>query len=328
MIYIHKYYVIRITGILFYLFLVSCDNSQIEKRADDQFVKKVYPLLDTNHSRWFYFSSASRPFGMVNLCPDTETDGDWGCGYIYNTDTVKGFSHVHEWQLAGPSIMPVNPDLIRPAKLFQDYYSSFSHQTEKIFPGYHQLFLDRYQIKAELTSSKRVGFHRYSFKEKIALLFNLNGQLGPSFMNNGVVQKTDKSDLLTGQVTNQPTFRRPKPFTVFFAVKFNSPVEKVEQDPTTGNYIVYFENKKANPLLVKMAISYTSIDNALLNLKEEIPGWNFDQVVNESVNEWNNLLSRIDVKGGTSEQQQRFYTDLWHALQGRRIISDVNGAYP
>ncbi len=301
------------------------------KEADKMpmsYTKMVIPTLDAANSRWFFFTSASRPFGMVNLSPDTEVNGAWGSGYRYNTDTVKGFSHVHAWQLSGPSVMPVDPDLLDKNNLFQDYYSSFNHQNEKIFPGYHQLLLNRYQINAELTSTKRVGFHRYTYGENIALLFNLNGQQGPSFMNNGDVQLSDKSDLITGQVTNQPTFRRPKPCTVYFAAKFNVPVKELEKDPTSGNYIVYFENNNAKPLMVKLAISYTSVENAKINMKEELPGWNFDQVVKASEKEWNDLLSRIAVEGGTIEQQQRFYTDLWHALQGRRIISDVNGAYP
>ncbi len=294
----------------------------------DSYTKMVVPALDAANSRWFFFTSASRPFGMVNLSPDTEVDGAWGSGYRYNTDTVKGFSHIHAWQLAGPSIMPIDPYLLNKNNLFQDYYSDFNHQKEKISPGYHQLLLERYQIKAELTSTKRVGFHRYTYGENIALLFNLNGQLGPSFMSNGVVQLSEKSDLITGQVTNKPTFRRPKPCTVYFAAKFNKPVDKLDKDSATGNYIVYFKNKKAKPLLVKLSISYTSLKNAQLNMQEELPGWNFDQVVKESEDEWNNLLSRIEVEGGTVGQQQRFYTDLWHSLQGRRIISDVNGAYP
>ncbi len=288
----------------------------------------VYPILDTNHSRWFFFSSASRPFGMVNLSPDTEVDGDWGGGYRYETDTVKGFSHVHAWQLAGPSIMPINPDLIHPDGLYRDYYSHFNHNTEKISPGYHQLFLDRYHIKAELTSTKRVGFHRFTFNNNIALLFNLNGQLGPSFMEKGLLQGDPNSNELTGQVTNQPTFRRPKPCTIYFVAKFNMPVRKIEQDAQTGNYLVHFKWNKAKPLMMKVAISYTSVANAKLNMEEELPGWNFDQVVSDSRLEWNELLSRIEVEGGSVEQQRRFYTDLWHALQGRRTISDVNGAYP
>ena len=106
------------------------------------------------------------------------------------------------------------------------------------------------------------------------------------------------------------------------------PVQKVEQDPTSGDYIVYFEKNTAKPLLVKLAISYTSAANAQINMQKELPDWDFDQVVKDSEQEWNSLLSRIQIEGGTTEQQQRFYTDLWHALQGRRIISDVNGAYP
>ncbi|MGQ1948257.1 GH92 family glycosyl hydrolase [Geofilum sp. OHC36d9] len=306
----------------------SCVINKKAKTSESAFVNKVYPLLDTENSRWFFFSSASRPFGMVNLSPDTETNGAWGSGYRYNTDTVKGFSHVHAWQLAGPSIMPIDPTLINADRLFQNYYSDFSHQTETISPGYHQLFLKRYQIQTELTSTKRVGFHRYTFGENIALLFNLNGQLGPSFMSDGVLKKSGKADFITGQVTNKPTFRRPKPCTIYFAVKFNRPVEKIVRDSITGNYLVCFRNVKSKSLLVKLAISYTSVTNAEINMKEELPGWNFDRVVKDSKSEWNGLLSRIEVEGGTTEQQQRFYTDLWHALQGRRIISDVNGAYP
>ncbi|MGQ1889207.1 GH92 family glycosyl hydrolase [Thermophagus sp. OGC60D27] len=318
----------RIMGSLFFLSLgLSCEVNNDGGISDSIYAKKVYPLLGTNHSRWFFFSSASRPFGMVNLSPDTEIDGAWESGYKYDSDTVKGFSHIHAWQLAGPSIMPINPDLIDKRSMFHDYYSSFNHQTEQVFPGYHQLFLDRYQIKAELTSTKRVGFHRYTSDGKIALLFNLNGQLGPSFMNNGII-KAQEPTLITGQVTNLPTFRRPKPCTVYFAAQFNSPIEDIERDPSTGNYVVYFENQLSKPLKVKLAISYTSVENAEINMKEELSGWEFYRVVNESVHEWDAVLSRIEIEGGTEEEQQRFYTDLWHALQGRRIISDVNGAYP
>ena len=67
----------------------------------------VNPFVDTANSRWFFFSSACRPFGMVNLSPDTELNGAWGSGYRYNTEEIKGFSHIHAWQLAGVSVMPV-----------------------------------------------------------------------------------------------------------------------------------------------------------------------------------------------------------------------------
>ena len=89
------------------IFSVSCNAQKSVSLQKKQLSDLVYPLLDTENSRWFYFSSASRPFGMVNLNPDTEIKGDWGGGYKYTTDTVKGFSHVHEWQMSGVSVMPV-----------------------------------------------------------------------------------------------------------------------------------------------------------------------------------------------------------------------------
>ena len=308
--------------------LLSCDNAYRNHLIQNSYVSKVYPVLDTNHSRWFFFSSACRPFGMVNLSPDTQVDGDWGGGYRYETDTVKGFSHIHAWQLSGPSIMPVNTESIHSNSIFFDYHSGFSHQTEIIAPGYHQLYLDRYGIKAELTSTKRVGFHRYTCDAGMAMLFNLNGQLGPSFMEQGTVSLCSQANKITGEVTNQPTFRRPKPCTVFFVAEFSRPVQKIERDASTGNYLIHFNSGNSEPLMAKVAISFTSIANAQINLDEELPGWNFDEIVADSQKEWNGLLSRIEIEGGTHEQQQRFYTDLWHALQGRRTISDVNGAYP
>ena len=79
---------------------------------------------------------------------------------------------------------------------------------------------------------------------------------------------------------------------------------------------------------MKVALSYTSLENAKFNLDYELPHWNFQKIVEDSRMEWNQLLGRIRVKGGSDQQQRRFYTDLWHALQGRRIINDANGYYP
>ncbi len=326
MIFLYKYYSFRIIGILFYFFFASaCVIVDVDNKPENQYIDKVYPLLDTENSRWFYFSSASRPFGMVNLSPDSEIAGAWGSGYRYKVDTVKGFSHIHAWQLAGPSVMPVNGDAG-----FKDYFSAFSHQKEEITPGYHKVYLERYNIEAELTSTKRVGFHRYQLKNtnNLSILFNLNGELGPSLMKDGlVIPKADKQRII-GQVTNSATIRRPKDCTVYFIADFSLPVDTIEKDIQTGNYKLSFKNIEGGTLLMKLAVSYTSAENAAINMKTELPGWDFDQTVKESAAEWNQMLSRIKIEGGTTEQQKRFYTDLWHALQGRRIISDVNGAYP
>ncbi|WP_304201529.1 GH92 family glycosyl hydrolase [Flavobacterium alvei] len=316
-------------GISFFLvFLVSCKTEKTASHPMQPLVDKVYPLLDTENSRWFFFSSACRPFGMMNLNPDTGINGDWGGGYKYNIDTIKGFSHIHEWQMSGLSVMPVTFTEASKATIFKDFYSKFSHETEKITPGYHSLVLDKYQITAELTSTKRIGFHRYTFPENAqkAILFNLNTILGPCENTDGTLDK-DNSNELSGTFVMGITPRRPKPLKVFFKIKFNAPIASVEQDKSTGNYLVNL-NKSDAKMLMKVGISYTSIENATINIQEELPHWDFDKVIAESKSEWNNLLGRIQIEGGTEKEQRRFYTDLWHALQGRKIISDVNGAYP
>jgi putative alpha-1,2-mannosidase len=125
--------------------------------AEKSPVDWVDPRIDTVKPRWFYFASASRPFGMVNLSPDTNTDADWNSGYRHGDDTVQCLSHVHCWQLAGIAVMPLT------AKSDPlNYASKFSHDDETIRPGYHKLFLQTHGVTTELTSTTRVGFHRHS----------------------------------------------------------------------------------------------------------------------------------------------------------------------
>ena len=289
----------------------------------------VYPQLDSENSRWIFFSSACRPFGMVNLCPDTRTNGDWGSGYHYEVDTIRGFSHIHEWQLSGLSMMPVTISPENNSLLFSDYFSKYSHTTESVKPGYHSVFLDRYSIRAEITATSRVGFHRYRFPEKSrpAILINVNGEMGPCIIKNGQLEKTG-ARTLSGSLIDGATRRRPKDFNVFFQVQFNADIINIEKDPKTGNYLLHFDLPLNREILMKAALSYTSEQNAALNLDTELPHWDFDRVVREAQEQWNEMLSRISVKGGTLLQQRRFYTDLFHSLLGRRTISDANGAYP
>ena len=314
------------------VFLSACTNQESQTVSDTNAialkpVDLVYPQLDTENSRWFFFSSASRPFGMVNLIPDTQLKGTWGSGYRFEIDTVKGFSHIHGWQLSGLSVMPLTIQNTTD-NIYNDFDSKFSHDTEKVAPGFHSLHLDRYNIDVDLASTKRVGMHRYTFPKESskAILFNLNGMFGPCTVTQGNLKKSGDSEL-SGDFVIAPTVRRPKPVKVFFKVALNTPIDQIEKDEDSGNYLLNLMNEK-DTVLMKVGVSYTSLENAALNLTTEVPDWNFEKVVNDSQSEWNDLLSRITVEGGTEKAQRRFYTDLWHALLGRKIISDVNGAYP
>lgn len=328
----------RIAHSLFLITLVtgftfSCQRQKEQSRLLDkvQPVDLVYPQLDAANSRWFFFNSASRPFGMVNLSPDTQKGGTWGSGYRYDTDTVKGFSHIHAWQLSGVEVMPVAFGENELEAVFKDHSSVFDHAEEEVRPGYHRLMLDRYGIGVKLTSTTRVGFHQYTFNGtgKAGVLFNLGGQLGPSEIIKGTIRRTGNREI-EGSLVNAPTIRRPREFQVFFNVHFNHDIDTllVPSDTASNKVIVAFRPLNNEPLLMKVALSYTSPKQAGRNMTAELPHWDFDQTVEESYTHWNDLLSRIRIEGGTQQAQRRFYTDLWHALQGRRIISDADGHYP
>ena len=300
----------------------------------------VYPFLDSANSRWFFFSSASRPFGMVNLSPDMVLDGAWNSGYRYNENYIRCFSHVHAWQMSGIPVMPTTGDF--KGQLGPDAYkSAYSHDSEVAKPGYHKVVLDDYKITAELTSTTRVGFHKYTFpaSKQSHILFDLSTVLGPSDQQSGHIEMVSNKEL-KGYAVMAPTSRRPKPITVYFNAVFDKPFDTFKgwqkgalkdiEGKITGEKVggyVSFQTKNKEVRMMKVGISYVSEEQANLNLQTELPHWNFDKIVSDSRSEWNEKLSRIEVEGGSEKQQRRFYTDLWHALQGRRIISDANGKY-
>ena len=303
-------------------------------------VDLVNPLIDSANSRWFFFSSATRPFGMVNLSPDMGTAGAWESGYRYNQKKINFFSHIHAWQLSGVPVLPTTGK-IKAHLGPKEYGSSYSHDRERVEAGYHSIILDDYNIKAELTSTKRVGFHRYTFPKsnQSAVILDLSAQLGPSGTESGYVERVSNKKLI-GYAVMEKTRRRPKPTKVFFSIHFNKPFDalhayrdgkllgKVKKfKGKNGGVYPIFKTTDGEQILMKVAISYVSSSQAELNLNTELSNWEFDDVVKDSKDEWNEYLSRIQIKGNTRDQQVRFYTDLWHALQGRRIISDVNGKY-
>ncbi len=300
-------------------------------------VEMVYPHLDAANSRWFFFSSACRPFGMVNLSPDNELGGAWGSGYRYDTHEIKGFSHVHAWQLSALSVMPVNG---KAEELKDDFFSHFSHKNEVVAPGYHKVELERYQITAELTSTTRVGFHKYTFGNQTnkSILVRLSGPNGPCEITKGKIKRIN-AKTYSGYVMNAATIRRPKETPVFFYIELDQPASmitwsgdnisdnKKEIEGTNSGALLVFKNKQTDPVLMKVGISYCNEEEASKNIKAELPHWDFNRVVEESKEDWNNWLSKIKVTGADEQKRVRFYTDLWKALQGRRIISDASGTY-
>ena len=302
-------------------------------------VEYVNPLVDTVKSRWFFFSSACRPFGMVNLSPDTDVDGSWKSGYLYGSKHIRCFSHIHAWQMSGIPVMPGSGE-VKANNGLDANKATFSHDDEIVRPGYHKVFLSDRNIGVELTSTCRVGFHRYTFPEsdKSHIAFNLDAKLGHGPMTASSVKAVNSTDF-SGSVTMAPTSRRKRECTAYFYGQLSKPYDKImaweggkckELSEVTGKnpgFYVEFVTDKDETVMMKLGMSYVSVEQARKNLQAEVSGWNFDAVVKESADEWNRWLSRIEVEGGTEQQKVKFYTDLWHSLQGRRIMSDVDGHY-
>jgi predicted alpha-1,2-mannosidase len=327
-------------GIFSFVFILSL---MLSSCSVDKFQAADYvnPFTDTHKSRWFFFASAARPFGMVSLSPDTWVDGSWDSGYLYDSLQVRCFSHIHAWQMSGIPVLPT-VGKFKGHLGMEAYKSDFSHEREEAAPGYHSIYLDDYQIRAELTSTSRVGFHRYSYPEDSTkyVIFDVGAFLGHAPMDSARVEKVDAYEI-AGYSIMGPTQRRPKPTHVFFVARFDQPISEfggwekgiLKEKGTDRIYgqevgaFVLFDRQQKSTLQMKVAISYTGIEQARLNMEAELDHWDFDRVVEESRDEWNSYLGRIRVEGGTEKQKIKFYTDLWHSLLGRKIVSDVDGSY-
>lgn len=299
------------------------------------------PLTGTLRPRYDYFKSATLPFGLVALSPDTKHGSLWDAGYRYNDEYIYSFSHIHNMQTAGIPVMPVTGPC-GGNKGMEANKSRFSHEKEEVRLGYHKVFLENYKITSELTATCRVGMHRYTFPatDEAHLLFDLGAAIGPTEMMYAYCHQTGINEI-EGYCINSPTFRRSKPYMIHFVAWFNKPFDSfagwkegvlvqpeagIVEGKGSGVYVSYNNVKEGDQLLVKVAISNVSAGNARLNMETELPHWNFEQVVKEAKDSWNKYFNRIKIEGGTREQQIKFYTDLMHTAT-KRISDDVDGSY-
>ncbi len=296
------------------------------------FAKWVDPFIGTG-GHGHTFPGATMPFGMVQLSPDTRIDNwDGSSGYHYSDDTIYGFSHTH---LSGTGIpdgcdilfMPTTKDLKMAEQSGNGnslFVENFSHADEKAEPGYYSVKMED-EIFVELTSTVRVGVHRYTFPSKenaiVAIDLNWRDKLLGSDFNRVSPTRIEGFRRSTSWAKNQ---------TVYFAAEFSRPYE-LKFESKTNDHVTQsqlrFNLKDDRQLLVKVAISYVSIEGARKNLAAELPGWDFDKVRADAKAAWNKELSKIEVSGGTDAQTTTFYTALYHTMIQPNVFSDVDGQY-
>jgi predicted alpha-1,2-mannosidase len=315
----------------------------------------VDPNIGSVHGRWFFYTPASRPFGMAKLAPHTNaygSEGGWGpCGYDDRHTSIEGFGHFHEFQIGGVVVMPTIGEIKTMPGSLEDpdagYRSRFDKQDEIAEPGFYSVLLSDYHIQVELTATERVGFHRYTFPEsdQSNLIFDIGHRQGESsdVTEAKILMTGDRS--VEGYVVTYPEYvkfcdpgNRVKMYFVAILSKkptltgtFTDSIQTTGSRETRGinnGMFLTFSTKEDEVIEMQVGLSYTSLQNARLNLEKESDGQNFDEVRRQAWNAWNEKLGRIRVDGGREEDRVKFYTGLYHALLGRGISSDVNGQYP
>ena len=303
------------------------------------FVEWVDPYIETTRGRWFFCTPGGRPMGMVAAHAFTRNKNQGGGGYNYNFPDILGFTNINDWMIAGPNLMPVEGDL-DPTLGIEGWKSHFNHGSETIRPGYHKLFLDHYKAWVEYTATDRVALYRLSYPKgsRPGLLVDAGSVLGSCSMKEAFLVKLDDTHVAGQFMTTDRFWGGPDKIGLYFVIESDTPFTRVDgwsgkglipaADGAVGDNAGLFLHFDAETVNVKMAMSYTSIENARANLDAECAGKSFNDVVKETEDIWNSVLGRIKVEGGTNEQKTKFYTDLWHVLLGRHKINDINGAYP
>jgi predicted alpha-1,2-mannosidase len=259
------------------------------------------------------FPGSSVPNAMVQLSPITAFGS--GAGYQYEDTVIYGFAHTNKghWNLCNVPILPVS----NPGSKFG---SRFSHKNECSAPGFYQVYLDDYKVNVSLTSTLRCGYHKYEYKNNTdrQILFDL--AKANSRVSNWTIQQVG-DDAIEGFQNGE---------NVYFYAKLNTKIAKLDTvavGQRNGYAMVHLADGSTGPVELKIGLSFVSTANAKQNLEAEIGNKTFEQIRNEATNTWENLLSKIQVKGGTDKQKRMFYSCLYRSFLWPALRSDVNGEY-
>ena len=324
------------------LIVFFCTDSNSKQRLTD-YVDPFIGTDGTGHT----FPGATRPFGMVQLSPDTRNTGWENCsGYHSSNPTILGFSHTH---LSGTGAMDYGDILVVPTvgKIqFQPgseddphtgYRSSYHHKTEVAEPGYYAVTLEDHGVRVELTTTMRTGFHRYWFPstDSANIIIDLEHGIGDKVVESGIRKIGPRE--ISG-------FRRShgwaKDQIIFFNARFSQDIinnyyfiddnvenvlDEVDGQKVKGSFS--FKVSKDRPLLVKVGISAVDNEGARTNLDTELPGWDFEIIKREASDMWENELSRIEVKDKSRKNKINFYTALYHSMIAPNLYADTDGRY-
>lgn len=327
------------------LCLVSCNSNQKGQEMED-LTQFVDPRIGTGgHGHVFY--GANVPYGFIQLGPTSIPQSwDWVSGYHVSDSTVIGFPHTH---LSGTGIGDLHDINVMPVVGEVTYsrgdasscetglWSYSDRSKEVVTPGYYRTHLSRYNVDVELTATKRVGFHKYTFlgSESPAIVFDM--------VNGGCWDKTTEAVIRVVNDSTVSGYRYSKGWAddqrVFFRAEFSRKFDNVEfivnDSVKKGNMAkgaqlfarVNFAEGNQEPVYMKVALSPTSEEGAQLNMQTELSGWDFEKTIADAKAAWNKELNKVKVYTTDEASKKIFYTSLYHTLFAPSEFCDVNGDY-
>lgn len=305
----------------------------------------VNPFIGTGGHGHTY-PGAVVPNGMIQPSPDTRIyQWDACSGYYYNDSTINGFSHTH---LSGTGCGDYGDVLLMPTVGKQDYQamgsksqqmayaSAFSHQNEMAQPGYYSVVLDRYNVKAELTATKRAAIHRYTFpqSDESGFILDLDYSLQRQKNEEMELEVISDTEICGRKKTVYWAFDQyinfyakfSKPFT-YTMVTDSMVLDEGGPLLPTAKVLLHFNTKAGEEVYVKVGISAVDIDGARKNVEAEIPEWDFNGVRKAARASWNDYLAKIDIDTDDKDQKTMFYTALYHTGVQPNLFTDVDGRY-
>lgn len=330
-------------AILIIVLLSACAQKENTEKAG----KYVNPFIGTD-AHGHTYPGPLLPWGMVQLSPDTgNRDWDWCSGYHSSDSSIMGFSHKH---LSGTGIPDMGDILLMPitgepkfepgSKKNPDegYRSRFSKNNETANPGYYSVKLDDYNIEVELTATKRVGVHRYTFNDPVNNSGWIIIDLGHGLSDQSLLNRFEISgDSKVAGYRHSTAFVKNQ--HVFFTAEFSKPFQNfiTWTDGVKGNKIngegevcklaLNFDINPGEEIIVKVGISNVDESGAENNISAEMPDWNIDKVAADAAAAWEKNLSRIKIDCDDKDEKTVFYTAFYHNMISPNLISDADGRY-
>jgi predicted alpha-1,2-mannosidase len=292
--------------------------------------------------------AVTAPFGMTQWTPQTQaTEKKCIAPFYWGSPAIQGFRATH-WT-SGSCVQDYGSFTIFPTVIGNEFVflpgqrrTMYMYDADRSTPAYFTAMLPEHNILTEITATRRGGFFRFSWldPENATVIIDVNSDEGE-----GYIRIDKEKNEITGY---NPVHRiyngngKPAGFSGYFVATFDKPIARTgtyaenqffhgvneQQNKQQIGAYVSFDLAGSEALKMKIGTSFTSIDNARLNMETEIPDWDFEKTKQELETDWNGIMGRIDVEGGSEDDLNKFYTAMYHSFIHPRLFSDVNGEYP